>query len=78
MLLLDYKQSLSFSHILFKVTWACYPSILTSCVPNLGAIESNTIFCEISLVTVPEAPISATPEDEVLKQGNIKLILNQR
>ena len=35
-------------------------------MPNLGAIGSNTIFCEISLVTVPEAPISATPEDEVL------------
>ena len=32
-------------------------------MPNLGAIGSNTIFCEISLVTVPEAPISATPED---------------
>ena len=29
-------------------------------MPNLGAIGSNTIFCEISLVTVPQAPISAT------------------
>ena len=36
-------------------------------MPNLGAIGSNTIFCEISLVTVPEAPISATPEDEGLR-----------
>ena len=26
MLLLDYKQSLSFSHILFKVTWVACPS----------------------------------------------------
>ena len=36
-------------------------------MPNLGGIGSNTIFCEISLLTVPEAPISATPEDEGLK-----------
>ena len=39
-------------------------------MPNLGAIGSNTIFCKISLVTVPEAPISATPEDIELKQAN--------
>ena len=29
-------------------------------MPNLGAIRSNTIFCEISLVPVPQALISAT------------------
>ena len=35
---------------------------LTSCV---GAIGSNTIFCEIALVIEPQAPVSATPEDNV-------------
>ena len=39
-------------------------------MPNLGVIGSNTIFCEISLVTIPQAPISATPEDiEIKKQS---------
>ena len=32
-------------------------------MPNLGAIGSNTIFGEISLVTGPQPPIFGDPED---------------
>ena len=37
-------------------------------MPNLGAIGSNTIFCEISLVTGPQPPIFGAPEDNELMQ----------
>ena len=43
-------------------------------MPNLGAIGSNTIFGEISLVTVPEAPIFGDPEDNELKKSVCVLI----
>ena len=37
-------------------------NVLTSFVPNLGAIGSNAIFCEGGDLTGPQAPISATPD----------------
>ena len=38
-------------------------NLLTSFVPDLGAIGSNAIFCEGANLIDPQAPISAIPED---------------
>lgn len=53
MLLLDYKQSLSFSHILFKVTWVARPSgKAASCKKwgsEHGGMQNKSIFCRYEL-----------------------------
>ena len=41
-------------------------------MPNLGAIGRNAIFCVGRDLTVPQAPISATPEDNELRKVNIR------
>ena len=41
-------------------------------MPNLGAIGSNAIFCEGGDLTGPQAPISATPEDNEIYSSKME------